>query len=42
MLFSLPDCGMNGEHSGVGFEEISNVFALQASFFFGSKPCEIF
>ena len=38
MQFGSPNVGENGEHNGVGYVEISIIFAMQFAFFFGAEP----
>ena len=37
MKFGSLDGGDNVEHNGVGFAEISEIFAMREAFFFGKK-----
>ncbi len=38
MEFSMFGGGEDGEYNGVGFEEISKIFAMQGTFLFGTAP----
>ena len=36
----MLSCGEDGEHNGVGFIEISNIFVAQDDFLLGAEPFE--
>ena len=38
MKLELHDGEENVEHNGVGFMKISEIFAIEDAFFFGTKP----
>ncbi len=40
MKFDLFDGGDDGEYNGFGFVEISGIFSMERTYFFGTEPSD--